>query len=616
MKKVKIKIQKSVSHRKINSKSISNTNSILPILTQSKTSRTINRKIISPPKIRSNLIETQVSTATKKIEIDKINLRILKERLNQKEKLYNSLEGKPQKIIIKKETKIKHKFFEEVKRKIGRERELIEKKIRSEKEKEKSEYDFKKLTDDIDNLIQDNINLKKEIQFQRKKKLELENIKEKIKQEISFKKNQLNSIIINSHHIEKKSKINILNEEANNYKLQEIKYESTMDYLEQEYNKVVQRYIKYEREKINESNFNRQVNELRNKGNINVQLSSGKKGLELKKELEKFESEKISDRTPILDECLEKWRIVNKEKKESINQYIKNCTKIREIFDKLILYLNLDSYQDLPEIFKKTEKKESDINIQLEKNKNENDKLEKEKQKLISIIESIKAQRNSNILSKNKFIEKKSERIKVIDNVINKLKRDIEIKEKLFEIIQPETDKFLSKLNNTYLSEFLPNKNNLKENQKYNYLNVNKYISNVEDYFDLIQQWKENNNTENFEFIENQNFEKLNSDIKQKLDNFDKYKLIHKSLAESMKIDRKNGFSLNEIIKNTSWKIVTPINYNSFNQSKICKSKYNKSKERTTENSDDENFKFPCETQSHQQSSILIPNSSRNKNYK
>ena len=66
MKKVKIKIQKSVSHRKINSKSISNTNSILPILTQSKTSRTINRKIISPPKIRSNLIETQVSTATKK----------------------------------------------------------------------------------------------------------------------------------------------------------------------------------------------------------------------------------------------------------------------------------------------------------------------------------------------------------------------------------------------------------------------------------------------------------------------------------------------------------------------------------------------------------------------
>ena len=100
-----------------------------------------------------------------------------------------------------------------------------------------------------------------------------------------------------------------------------------MDYLEQEYNKVVQRYIKYEREKINESNFNRQVNELRNKGNINVQLSSGQKGLELKKELEKFESEKINDRTPILDECLEKWRIVNKEKKESINQYIKNVQK-------------------------------------------------------------------------------------------------------------------------------------------------------------------------------------------------------------------------------------------------------------------------------------------------
>ena len=83
-----------------------------------------------------------------------------------------------------------------------------------------------------------------------------------------------------------------------------------------------------------------------------------------------------------------------------------------------------------------------------------------------------------------------------------------------------------------------------------------------------------------------------------------------------MKIDRKNGFSLNEIIKNTSWKIITPCNYNSFNKSKISKSKYNKSKERTTENSGDDNFGFPCETQSHQQSSILIPNSSKNKNYK
>ena len=39
---------------------------------------------------------------------------------------------------------------------------------------------------------------------------------------------------------------------------------------------------------------------------------------------------------------------------------------------------------------------------------------------------------------------------------------------------------------------------------------------------------------------------------RKRVEKLDKYKLIHKSLAESMKIDRKNGFSLNEIIKNTS----------------------------------------------------------------
>ena len=50
--------------------------------------------------MRSDLIETQVSSATKRLEVDKINLRILKERLNQKRKMLDTLEGIPQKELI------------------------------------------------------------------------------------------------------------------------------------------------------------------------------------------------------------------------------------------------------------------------------------------------------------------------------------------------------------------------------------------------------------------------------------------------------------------------------------------------------------------------------------
>ena len=98
--------------------------------------------------------------------------------------------------------------------------------------------------------------------------------------------------------------------------------------------------------------------------------------------------------------------------------------------------------------------------------------------------------------------------------------------------------------------------------------------------------------------------------MNQKLENFNKYKLINKSLLKLMKIQRKNGFNLNDIIKSASKKIIRPVNYNNF---KI--SKKNKSKERTTENSDEDYIKFPYDTQSFQQSSIIFQNSSRNKIY-
>ena len=446
--------------------------------------------------------------------------------------------------------------------------------------------------------------LKKEIEFQRIKKVEMENLRKKLKGEIDIKKEKLKEILKNCNFNEIKEKKISLIEELNNYNIQKKQYEVLEKDLEKEYYKIVQAYIKKEREDIIESHFNKQVTELKNKGSLG-KYNSGKQGIEIQKELEKYENEKIGDRTPILDEILEKWRRVNHEKKENIHKYSKNCIKIRETFDKLVEHLNLDSYDNLPEIFKKTEERQSNISIKLEKIQNENNKLIKERNDIISLTELIKTKKEEYLSYKKKFIELKKDKIKIIENTIQKFKKDINIKEKIFEIIQPETDKFLKKLNNTYIAEFLHNKINLREDNKYNYLSINKYLSNVEDYINLIQDWKDNDNMmEQYESMEEQNLEELNEEIKRKLDAFDKNKLINDSLAISMQINRKNGINLDEIIKSASKKLIRPINYNNafnFNiKAKLTKAKNNnRSKERTTVNSDEDYAKNAYETQSN-----------------
>ena len=46
--------------------------------------------------------------------------------------------------------------------------------------------------------------------------------------------------------------------------------------------------------------------------------------------------EDISDRTPILDVLIEKWRFYNKFKKQMLDKYIKNSVAIRDAFERMI----------------------------------------------------------------------------------------------------------------------------------------------------------------------------------------------------------------------------------------------------------------------------------------
>ena len=334
----------------------------------------------------------------------------------------------------------------------------------------------------------------------------------------------------------------------------------------------------------------------------------GKKmNTEIRNELQRIEDEKINDRTPILDECLQKWQVVNKQKKDTINKYINNYSKIREAFENLAIYLDLTSISYLPEIYQKTEQKLSNINFQIERLENEEAQLENEKDTLLNQIELLKSKKNGMKAYRQTFIQQKKEKIKIIGSIAEKLNKDINIMEALFHRIKPETDNFLTKLNDTFISEFVVNKANINKDKKYNYKTIKNYLSNIEDYWNILQSL-EIYNADNYDIIDKQNFDDLREDMKEKLEGFEAKRIMNKSLYNSMNIERQKGKELNEIIKKTSnlinEQIKTP---KAFRKNK---SKYNKSSGYNGELTEDENLKYGNDSLGYQQSSIYYPNNS------
>ena len=105
----------------------------------------------------------------------------MKERLAQKEKLYNQLQGKPvNKTSEEKEKERRdhkkaiknHKFTDPIVRKKGREKEIADNRAKIAKEDTRKRAEFQKLTTDINELIISNKELKEQIVDLRKRKIE------------------------------------------------------------------------------------------------------------------------------------------------------------------------------------------------------------------------------------------------------------------------------------------------------------------------------------------------------------------------------------------------------------------------------------------------------------
>lgn len=586
-------------------------------------SRTMNKSTKSSFKMKNPIeIEKSIHQMTKNIEQSKIDIRILKERLEQRKRNYNKLQGKPitnltseekERALQNRRKEISNrKYNDPIKRKTGREREIIDARIKLQKENKKNETQFERLGKEIDDITESNKELKKEINDLRKRKEELEKLKEKITKENKDREEKLNDILLGNSNMQNSVKNNKYKATVRQGVEQEKEFMSKRDELEKEYQKVIQQYILRERQKLKENDLKKKVAEARNgKSNKN------KKNEDIQNELKRIEDEKMLDRTPILNELLQKWRELNKEKKDSLNRYVANCSKIRQLFEDLAIQLDLTTISDLPEVYRKTEERLSNINFHIKDLENENVRLENEGDTLSKQIELLSTKRKGLNAYRKKFIEQKKERIRVFERITNNLRKDIRTKERFFKSLKPETDSFLSKLKETFLSEFIVNKMDIDSSRRYNYKNISNYISNVEDYLNLIYQWKDNNSTDNFDLIERKNMDNLREEMKQKLENFETNRVMNKSLYNSMKSERKIGTGLSQIIQKTSNDILGQMKTpkNKTNTSVFNKNKNNRSGGYSKDTRADENNRYGNYSQANQQSSLYYPNnSSRAKN--
>ena len=565
-------------------------------------------------------IQEQIEQETIQIEQKKIDLRIMKERLVQKKKLYNELQGKPVEKTSeekekerrdKKKANKNHKFTDPIDRKKGREKQLADEREKTQKEEIRKRSEFQKLTTDINELIISNKDLKAEIVNLRKRKGEILKKKKEMEEEIEQKKAELE----NMNKRNEVSKSQIMYKEYKNTVTEgediNKDFEEERDELENEYQKIREEYIKREREAKKENAKKRNMAAIALSSNKGSMKSSRDKDIEL--EIKKLADEQIMDRTPMLDISIKKWREINNIKKTSIQIFQQNSTKIREALKKLTKCVGLDSFEQLPLIFKKTEQQMSNINMYKEKLEVQNDKLEYEKEMINKQIELLSGKKKEGIMETSKIIKEKKKNIEIINSCAENFKKEIDIRMQLIEKLFPETKAFLSKLDNTFLSDFIANKINIDDTSEFSEKTIDKYISNVQDYFRLIDEW-DKSSRENKELGE---IDKLREEMKQKLGKFEQSRLISQDFYESMQLDYKKGIKLDEIIKKSSHKIALDIQ-NPYSKStvlnKTIKGKKKMNLSIATTEAGNNKYGNDSSMTNKQQSSIIYPNVSQTMN--
>lgn len=332
------------------------------------------------------------------------------------------------------------------------------------------------------------------------------------------------------------------------------------DRLEEKYLNIISEHIKRERE---------HKKEVFKKANAHAIMSSRRNEDEMKK----MESEDISDRTPILDILIEKWKYFNKQKKFMIDKYSRNASALKEAFDKMMNYLGVESLDDIPDLLEKVEDQMSNINMFISSLNNESFSLQDKKSFLEKQIKDLISRSSQTTDQKSSFMEHKKDRIDILKKKINDFNIGTTEKEKFFKDLKNPTDRFLLQMEKTFLCDYVPARTHINEEEFYNEENITSRLANVQDYLAIIEEVEKvlntqnekeasptNNNTKeinesNINALINKELDKLKLDMKNKIEMLNASKLNNNYVYSNMK-DKINS-SFDDTIKKMSKEIVS-----------------------------------------------------------
>ena len=514
----------------------------------------------------SKFIQGEIQLVTRKIEREKIKLRIADERLEAKKKLYNQLQGKPvKKSDEEKEREHEKKLKENREHKLetiskpktvnkAEEFRLTQKKQFTKINKQESELETLTKTINETNLKIDD--LKFEIANLRKRKVahikQLERLvenNEKSAKEIEQLK-KINQKGLERIENQFKNELNEKKEEGNK---QNKDFQKERDGLEEQYHKIIEANIQRERERIKEQAKKRQMLGImakqvmrKNDKNYNKDEDS------IEEQIKKLKSEEISDRIPILDLIIEKWKNINKTKKNMLIKYNKNSLVLKKAFDIIMKFLGVEDYEELPIIYKKTEEQVADVQMHICELENEKHKKEETKQMLLEKIEILNKNKIETSTYKNNFGDIKKNNIEKLKAQIERIQNELKEKREFFTKLQPMSDKFLERLNNTYVGDYIPNKIRALH-MKYNENNIQNVFDNISNYYKLIVEMEnslKNRFTIDTTHINNTNLEldRLGIDFRTTLENFKFEGYLNQKLSNQ---DKKGKDNKNKEHKNT-----------------------------------------------------------------
>ena len=485
----------------------------------------------------SKFIQGEIQLVTRKIEREKIKLRIADERLEAKKKLYNQLQGKPvQKTDEEKEREHEKRLEENRQHKLetiskpktinkAEEFRLTQKKQYTKINKQESELEALTKTINETNLkIED---LKFEISNLRKRKVAHENQLEKLikkNEKLGIKNEKLKKTNEKElERIEKKDK-KVLNEKKEEGNVQNKDFQNERNGLEEQYHKIIEANIQRERERIKEQAKKRQMlgimaKQVMRKNEKNYNKDEDSIDIQIKK----LKSEEICDRIPILDLIIEKWKNINKTKKNMLIKYNKNSEILKKAFDIIMKFLGVEDYEEIPIIFKKTEEQMADVQMHICELLNEKHKKEEIKQMLLEKIEILNKNKIETNNNKSNFVDLKRNNIKKLEEQIERIQKELKEKREFFCKLQPMSEKFLERLNDTYVADYIPNKIR-SLHMKYNENNIQNVFDNIANYYKLIIEME--NSLKNKIIDDNNNnntnklLESLGAEFKNTLENF------------------------------------------------------------------------------------------------